>query len=155
MSRVPPQHTFLFEEARWSVRGFSRDEHGAERPCTGRTEVVHERDRWLVDTALTIDARPPSTLASRYEVQPPSVDDPGLRFVMRNPMLGELRGTFALAGDTLLSHADDGGTVHSLEALRLTRTGYDVRGALLVAGRVVSSWTLSMERTARSAPEKG
>lgn len=141
-------HTFLFREGLWRAEGEYRDGAGAVVKVDGETRVRHEPGKWLTEGVLRVRASPPREQANRTEVVPLSQGSNATHWTSESPALGTLNGRFVIAGDAILSfYASGTGRYRGFECMQQkdART-YLVRGAMLEADKVISTWVLELKR---------
>jgi hypothetical protein len=141
------EHTYLFEEARWRVRGQFFGEDGSTIDITGESRVTHEPLVWRID-GLTRLALPSLEFREPYEVDPPATPGSPIWWRSPNSRLGLLLGCFVVVDDTILSRFESASGNHrGVESLRRLERGlYEARGALLEGERRVSSWSVELVR---------
>ena len=90
----------------------------------------------------------PALHRNRYEIAPFSPGARSTHWTSENPAIGTLRGRFVLAGDAILSLYTSGtGRYRGFECIqKLDDARYSVRGTLLEEDKVLSSWSLELER---------
>lgn len=136
------EHTYLFRTGCWRAEGTYYDEAGHSFPLTGWSEVVRTSQEWTLDGALEVRCSPPLSFANRYQIH--GTDRPyTLAWRSFNPALGELEGTFELAGESILSRYVSRDRVYSgCEVLTLREDGsYYNAGISMKNGRRMSAWT--------------
>ncbi len=90
----------------------------------------------------------PALHRNRYEIAPFSPGARSTHWSSENPAIGALRGRFVLAGDAILSfYASATGRYRGFECIQQRDDArYSVRGTLLEEDKVLSSWSLELER---------
>ena len=141
-------HTFLFEEGTWKVEGEHRDAAGTASAVAGENIIRHEPGRWHFEAVLRVRADPPRVTHNRYQIEPFSPGASSTHWNANNPVLGALRGRFALAGDAILSaYASPTGRYRGFECIqRRDARRYSVRGAMLEEDKLISTWALELTR---------
>jgi hypothetical protein len=140
-------HTFLFEEGCWKAEGFFRDAEGRTVTLSGETRVIHGEKHWIMEGFMEIEGEVPRRIENRYVIEPFNGGDI-TSWSSENPALGKLEGTFTVVGDSILSHfTGDDGACTGMEYLRfIGGEVYINRGALISAGDLVSSWSVTLRR---------
>jgi len=140
-------HTFLFEEGRWKGEGFFRDGEGLTVTVRGETRIIHGENHWMKEGFIEIEGAVPRRIENRYVIEPFNGRDI-TSWSSENPVLGTLRGTFTVVGDSILSHFTcDDGACTGMEYVRFI--DWDVyinRGTLLRGGNLLSSWSVTLRR---------
>lgn len=142
-------HTFLFTEAAWRAEGTYLVPEGETLPASGRTVVTHADGVWINDGTLRVEAPDgPGEIRSVYRIEPFGPGERSTSWTAENPVLGELRGTFAVVGDTILSvyRSADGGASGSESLRRVDDDSYENRGLLRAADGEVSAWDMRLTR---------
>lgn len=142
-----PEHTFLLEEGLWSVEGRLLLPGQPGAPFAGETRVSHEPWVWRLDGYLQVQPAG-MRLENHYEIRPFMGHEPTMDWTSQNPVLGRLRGHFALVEDALISVFEaEGRELRGTEVLLRQDAGaYLSRGALLEGGTLVSSWVATLRR---------
>lgn len=149
------EHTFLFEEGGWEAEGTYLPAEGPPIPARGRTEIIHGDDVWINDGRLVIgEGEARREIRSTYRIRPFPAGARSTSWVSENPALGELRGTFAVVGDTILSvyRAADGAALGSESLRRVDADIYENRGVLRVEDGGVSTWAVRLTRVEGGGP---
>lgn len=136
------EHTYLFCPGRWRAEGTYYDDMGRPFPLTGWSELVRGAGEWTLEGALEVRCSPPVCFSNRYQIR--ETDRPHtLAWRSFNPALGELEGTFELAGESILSRYVSRDRIYSgCEVLTLREDGsYYNAGVSMKRGRRVSAWT--------------
>jgi hypothetical protein len=97
---------------------------------------------------LRVRGERPALHHNRYDIVPFSAGARSTHWTSTNPAVGPLRGRFVLVGDAILSiYASATGRYRGFEALQhIDPARYTVRGTLLEEDKVLSTWTLELER---------
>jgi hypothetical protein len=140
-------HTFLFREGLWRAAGERRDGAGAATAVQGEMRVRHEPGRWLSESVLVVQSRPPQEHRNRTELAPFSPGSQATHWSAESQHLGTLNGRFVLAGDAILSfYASATGRYRGFECLlQKDAKHYSVRGAMLEHDKLISTWTFELE----------
>ncbi len=141
-------HSFLFERGTWTAQGFFRDGEGRTVQASGKVEVSHEGDIWINEGYMELETDSPVRLRNRYEIVPFLPGSDTTTWTSSNPALGKLTGKFIIAGDSILSsYVSEDGKYEGTEFLKMidSRT-YANRGALLTSGKLVSIWSVTLNR---------
>ena len=135
------EHTYLLKPGRWEILGSTIDVAGNPNAMIGFAVVSHGDD-WAVEEQLNENA-------SRYDVRPPGSGMPATTFTGAHAIMGNVQGAYAFFEDMILSsyRSDNGEYAASEIFRRIDDDRYEVRGALLLHGGHVSSWSLTMQRT--------
>ena len=141
-------HSFFFEEGSWTASGLFMDEDGTPLPVEGRTEVVHDGGKWIIDGRLKISVEHAAEFENKYEVEPVPEGGDTARWSSFNPILGECRGKLTVVHDSFISNfVSENGEYKGQEFLvRIKDDVYLNRGVLLKGGRRVSSWAVELRR---------
>jgi hypothetical protein len=140
-------HTFLFREGLWRAAGERRDGAGAALAVEGEMRVRHEAGRWLSESVLRVQSKPPQEHRNRTEVTPFSPGSPSTHWSADSQNLGTLSGRFVVAGDAILSfYSSATGRYRGFECLQQKDAKhYSVRGAMLEHDKLISTWALELE----------
>jgi hypothetical protein len=142
------RHTFLYEPGIWTLSGmfWSADAEGIA--VDGRTEISHGKDCWMLAGRMRVLASPPVELVNVYTAEPPRRDALASTWTSENSTLGKLRGVFACVGTCILSlYRSEQGGYYGTEHLRqITADQYEAHGVLLMDGRRLSSWQVTLTR---------
>lgn len=143
-----PRHTYLFAEGDWRLICRAWDKEGAEYPLDGETQVRHEPSGWFSRSRLRLRRDPPQEWENLYEIDPFVEGRESASWRAQDPALGDLNGTFAVVGDTILSSFTGGGSrLVGVEFLLQESEGlYHVRGFLAHDGVVISRWSGTLTR---------
>lgn len=116
--------------------------------ASGKVEVSHEGDIWINEGYMELETDSPVRLRNRYEIVPFLPGSDTTTWTSSNPALGKLTGKFIIAGDSILSsYVSEDGKYEGTEFLKMidSRT-YANRGALLTSGKLVSIWSVTLNR---------
>jgi hypothetical protein len=142
------RHTFLFEPATWSTAGTFWRGDGEALDASGRTEITHRPECWLLSGTLKVLSAPPAEFLFAYRIEPPSKESGTIRWTAEDPTLGRLQGTFTVIGDGIVSvYRCEASGYHGTEHLgRIDPGCYRSAGVLLLGDRRLSSWDLLVKR---------
>ena len=132
--------TYLLEPGRWEITGSTVDVAGNPNAMIGYATITHG-ESWIVEEQLNENG-------SRYDVRPLSQGLPATTFTGTHAIMGPVQGAYAFFEDMILAsyRSDDGDYSASEVFRRIDDERFDVRGALLLHGGHVSSWSLTMQR---------
>lgn len=141
-------HTFLFDPGVWTSRGTFWRADGEPLEAQGRTEIAHHADCWLLCGTMRVLGSPPVEFVSAYSISPPGRDGTCMKWTSENATLGKLSGTFSVVGTSILSVYTCGASgYHGCEHLgQVDANHYQAAGILLLNGRRLSSWQLTLAR---------
>jgi hypothetical protein len=142
-------HTFLFAPGRWSGAGTFWTEDGRATPAEGRTEITHRDDCWLLAGSLRVFSSPPVEFVNHYFIQPIVADGISTTWNSENSAIGKLKGSFSIVGPSIVSlyRCDGGPGYYGTEhLLQMDPDHYEACGVLLLEGRRLSSWRVSLKR---------
>lgn len=141
-------HTFLYEPGVWTLSGmfWSADAQGIA--VEGRTEISHGKGCWMLAGRMRVLASPPAEFVNIYTIEAPGSDALESRWTSENATLGKLRGIFTIVGPAILSlYRSEQGGYYGTEHLRqLAPDQYEATGVLLMDGRRLSSWHVTLTR---------
>lgn len=143
-------HSFLFAEDTWRAEGRSVLRDGTWRPASGVTTIRHDPEEWVIEGEMVVESgEGEERIENVYRVRPFSEEDGFTTWTSHNPALGELRGSFSVVGETILSvYEGSGGRGSGTECIRrLTRDVYEARGTLTEGGERISAWSLTLRRS--------
>jgi hypothetical protein len=142
------RHTFLFEPAAWTGTGTFWRGDGEALPASSVTEVAHRPEIWLLSGSMTVHGSPPVEFVNAYRIEPAARESGTMHWTSEDATLGQLRGTFTVAGDCIMSVYRCGAfRYHGAEALWMIDAGsYHASGVLLLNGRCLSSWQMLLKR---------
>jgi hypothetical protein len=141
-------HTFLFEPAVWTSEGTSWRADGEPLKLTGRTEIAHRPDCWLLSGTLKVHASPSAEFVQAYLIRPPGHGDASLKWTFESATFGKIHGRFAAVGGSILSiYACEASGYHGAEHLgQIDADTYRSAGMLLLKDRVMYSWETLLKR---------
>lgn len=147
------RHTYLFEPAVWTACGTFWRGDGEALQASGRTEVAHRPEVWLLSGTLKVSSSPPVEFFNAYRIQPPDRESGTMRWTSEDPTLGKVHGTYTVIGDSIFSvYRCEASGYHGAEHLgRKDPDCYTSAGLLLLDDRCLSSWQLLMRRMHRTA----
>jgi hypothetical protein len=142
-------HTFLFEPAVWTSAGTFWRADGEPLQLTGRTEIVHSPDSWVLSGTLKAHGSPPAEFKQAYLIVPPGNGDASLTWSFESAMFGKMTGRFAAVGGSILSiYACDASGYHGAEHLgQIDPNTYRSAGMLQLKDRVMYSWEMLLKRS--------
>jgi hypothetical protein len=125
-----------------------RDAAGTNFVIAGENTIRHEPTRWLFEAVLRLRGDPARVQHNRYEITPFSAGARSTHWTATNPAIGVLRGRFVITGDAILSfYANPTGRYRGFECIQQRdATRYSVRGSLLEEDKVLSTWTIELNR---------
>jgi len=140
-------HSFLFREGEWRAVGEYRDGAGVATAVEGETRVRHEAGRWLSESVMRVQSKPPREHRNCTEVVPFSAGSQSTHWSGENASIGSLNGRFVVAGDAILSfYASATQRYRGFECMQQKDTRhYKVHGAMLDQDKVVSTWVLDLQ----------
>jgi hypothetical protein len=142
-------HTFLFEPAVWTSAGTFWRVDGQALELTGRTEIAHRPECWVLSGTLKVHGSPPVEFVHAYLIKPPGQGESSLKWTFESATFGKLQGRFAVVGSSILSIcACDASGYHGAEHLgQIDADNYRSAGMLLQNGRVMYSWETLLKRS--------
>jgi hypothetical protein len=142
-------HTFLFEPAVWTSAGTFWRADGEPLQLTGRTEIAHRPECWVLSGALKVHGSPPAEFKQAYLIRPPGNGDASLTWTFESEMFGKMTGRFAVVGGSILSiYACDASGYHGAEHLgKIDPNTYRSAGMLQLKDRVMYSWEMLLKRS--------
>lgn len=113
---------------------------------TGTFAVIHEAEVWLTRSRLTLHGTAPRAYANDGWVVPFPKGQNVTSWRGDHTSFGELRGTFTLVEDSVLSSfsSREGRYAGTEYLLRVLEGEYSSRGAVLQAGVRVASWRVEL-----------
>jgi hypothetical protein len=158
MSAGALDHLYILREGTWWVVGEFTDASNRSSAVRGETLVRHLPGVWICESVLAASSGVGSRLSehrNRCEIVPFAPGSRATHWTSQNSTVGTLNGRFVLAGDAILSFcASPTGRYRGVESItRLDETRYGARGTFLEEDRVLSTWSLELERT-RIAPRR-
>ncbi len=141
-------HTFLFEPAVWTAAGTFWREDGEPLEATGRTEISHRPECWLLSGTLKVLGSPPCEFVNAYAIEPPGREGASMKWTSENATLGKLHGTFSVVGNSILSaYTSETAGYHGVEHLgQIDSDTYQATGLLLLEDRRLLSWQMLLRR---------
>lgn len=141
-------HTFLFEPAVWVSGGTLWREDGEALETTGRVEITHRPQCWLLSGSLKVLGSPPTEFVHAYLIEKPAPGDRSFGWTFDSALFGKLQGRFAVIGSSIVSTCScDATGCHGAEHFGQIDFGrYRSTGMLVLAGRMVYSWQMLLER---------
>jgi hypothetical protein len=142
-------HTFLYEPGVWTASGTFWRGDGEPMEATGRTEIAHRDDCWLLSGTLKVLGSPPVEFVNAYRIEPPGGrHHASMKWTSENATLGKLHGTFSTIGSCILCvYTCQGSGYHGAEHLeQLDSNTYRSAGLLLLEDRGLSSWQMTLRR---------
>ncbi len=139
-------HALYFAPGRWRFTGAAFDGNGVETPILGRLEVVQSLAAWTVDSPIG---------AARLTVRLPPVTNVARTTSWHGECLGlgPVEGHWVVAGDSVIttfvhatSTANGVGFLGSELAIRRSAAFYEVRGAVVEQGRLLTAWRGELRR---------
>jgi len=145
------EHSYLFEEATWDAEGIFTDANGTQVPVEGAATITHTSDAWLLNTTMLLQGDSAVEVENRYVIMPFSDNRIETSWTSDNPELGRLEGRFTLVEDTLIStFTSPDGRLQGTEILvQIDADSYENRGLLYQDRKLVSTWALSLTRSAQ------
>jgi hypothetical protein len=142
-------HTFLFEPAVWTAAGTFWRADGEALQLTGRTEIAHRPECWLLSGTIKVHGSPPVEFVQASLITPPGHGDASLKWSFESATFGKLEGRFAIVGGSILSiYACGASGYHGAEHLgRIDADSYRSAGMLLLKDRVMYSWETLLKRS--------
>lgn len=142
------KHTFLFEPGAWRATGKFTDESDQDYDIEGRSEITHADGLWLNKSWMRLRTEPPFSIENTYEIVPFKEGAMMTTWVSHNPAFGELRGTFELEDNNITSrYASEDQKVRGFETVSwLDDDTYKGRGEVYMEGKLISSWSVNLER---------
>jgi hypothetical protein len=158
MSGAALEHLYLLREGTWWVVGEFTDASGRASAVRGETLVRHLPGLWICESVLAASAAAGARVAehrNRCEIVPFAAGSRATHWSSQNSTVGMLNGRFVLSGDSILSFcASPTARYRGVECLiRLDETRYAARGTFLEEDRVLSTWSLELERQ-HAAPRR-
>jgi hypothetical protein len=146
------RHTFLFEPAVWTATGTFWRGDGEALEASGKIEVAHRPECWLLSGTLKVQSAPPVEFVYAYRIQPPNRESGTMRWTSEDPTLGKLHGTYTVIGETIFSiYRCEGTGYYGAEHLgRVDGDCYHWSGLLLLDDRCLSSRQLLIRRLHRT-----
>lgn len=147
------EHQYLSREGVWWAVGEFADAAGATSAVRGETLVRHLPGVWICESVLAASpAGARGRLAehrNRCEIIPFTSGSRSTHWTSRNSSVGRLNGRFVIVGDSILSMCSSPtGRYRGVECVqRVDTMRYSARGTLLEEDRVLSTWSLEIERT--------
>jgi hypothetical protein len=148
-ARSDMTHTFLFEPGLWTGVGTFWTEDGQATPAECRTEITHREDCWLLAGCLRVHSSPHVEFVNHYFIKPPAPGAISTTWTSENSAIGKLKGSFSIVGPSIVSlyHCDGGPGYYGTEHLmQLEPNRYEACGVLLLEGRRLSSWRVTLNR---------
>ena len=146
-------HLYLLREGAWWAVGEFTDAAGTVSAVRGETLVRHLPGVWICESVLAAarsgDRARIAEHRNRCEIVPFTAGSRATHWSSQNSSVGKLNGRFVLAGDAILSMCSSPtGRYRGMECIqRLDATRYSARGTLMEEDRVLSTWSLEIERT--------
>ena len=143
-------HTFLFEAGVWSAEGTFWRADGEALAAQGRTEITHHTECWLLSGTMKVLGSPSVEFVNAYSIATAESGSHTLKWTSENATLGKLRGTFCVVGSCIFSvYGCDSSGYHGAEHLeQLDAAHYRSSGILLLEDRLLTSWQLTLTRSA-------
>ncbi len=141
-------HTFLYEPGIWTVSGMFWSGDGQGIAVDGRTEISHGKDCWMLVGRMRVLASPPAEFVNVYTVEAAGRDALASSWSSENSTLGKLHGVFTVVGPCILSlyRSEQGGYQGTEHLRQIALDQYDACGVLLMEGRRLSSWHVTLTR---------
>jgi hypothetical protein len=141
-------HTFLFEPGVWISAGTFWRTDGQALELTGRTEIAHRPECWVLSGTLRVLGSPPAEFVQAYLIKPPGHGDASLKWSFESATFGKIQGRFAAVGGSILSlYGCDASGYHGTEHLgQIDANNYRSAGMLLLKDRVMYSWETLLKR---------
>ena len=148
MKNMGNDHTFLFREGLWAVRGYYSDQGESRFPVRGEIRITQEKNVWISDGLLLVLATPASKICNRYEIIPFKKGRDYTSWKSVNPALGDLVGRFVVFDDSIISNYTSKNYEFSGNEffLRVDSKHYWNRGVLFQGDHKLSSWGLELEK---------
>jgi hypothetical protein len=142
-------HTFLFEPAVWTSSGTFWRGDGEPLQLSGRTEIAHRPECWVLSGTLKVLGSPPAEFVQAYLINPPGRGEQSLKWTFESAMFGKIRGRFAAVGGSIMSvYACDASGYHGCEHLgQIDADNYRSAGLLLLKDRIMYSWETRLTRS--------
>ena len=141
-------HTYLFEQASWKVRGYYIGESGQLIEAEGKSIITHQREIWVIQGVMRLHTEGDSEIGNIYEVVSFKQGADNTSWSSMNDALGRIEGRFILIDDTILSvFQTTNGRYRGTEYLRqLSDHQYVSKGVLLKGLAKLSSWSVNLDR---------
>lgn len=138
------EHTYLFKEGMWMVRGTYFDVHNNKIPVEGKTTVTHPAGAWIKEGYMKLLDGSGHEIKNRYEITPFKGDYTNWK--SSNPVLGTLHGKYMVVGDTILStFTSENGEYHGIESnVKVSDNIYKCRGFTFGSSNKLSSWATEL-----------
>lgn len=145
---VEAGHTFLFEPGSWKGLGFVVDEHGHEIQAEGWTKIIHVQQNWINRSTIELRDKGRTRFETTYVILPFMKGRDSTQWTSENPLLGPLKGSFVLVGETIMSlFGSENGQFSGCETvLRVDDNTYKNVGMLFKATTKTSSWRFELNR---------
>ena len=142
------KHTYLLESGIWVSEGNYYDQKEQKIPITGKTEIIHQSEFWMIQSSMALNLPDQVILTSRFELKPFKNGDTVADWVSFHENLGEIQGEFALVEDTILSEFSGvEQSVKGSEVLtQIDKNTYSSRGVFILRGKKFSSWAVTLKR---------
>ncbi len=140
------KHTYLYESLNWKAEGTYYDDMGISYDLYGEVQIVRNPEQWSLDGFLKVSFSSPVQLTNSYSIAETD-NETTLRWKSTNPVLGILKGTFEMIGDSIIScYTSADGVYSGTETLiqKNRKTYYNI-GVSFQNGNKMSSWTASLK----------
>lgn len=140
------EHTFLFSQGRWTVRGLLSDAGNKILPVEGEIIIKHKERAWYNKGTLKllVPGGKPECFENLYEIVPfaPLCDQS--TWLSHNPTMGTLRGSIAVIYDAIVMYYSCGPYSGAEFVIKQSEDFYQCRGYSMKDGRKLSSWSTEL-----------
>lgn len=138
------EHTYLYLEGIWGVKGHYYDEDNFPVPVNGRSEIHHRDGLWINESFMRVSGNEQEEVRNAYEIVPFASDFTVWNSVDRT--MGRLIGKYMVVDDTIIStFLSEDGEFSGFECMiKKSDTRYLVRGFIFAGKRKLSSWVLEL-----------
>lgn len=139
-------HSFLFKEAIWSIKGIFNCSENKDTPCEGMLKITHKPHVWLNEGMLKILADIAWEHYNFYEIVPIEPGKDITTFKSMSPIMGNINGRLMIVDNAILTNfTSENGTFSGIEMiLKNDEENYTGYGYILMGESKIGSWTLNL-----------